>query len=108
MPKYSDPMDPHHAAREFRGRPGNYVVHFRDRTAYVGRQGDKGTRLGSHLREHGDEVVAVQFMHDHSNDPCVRADREQQTVARLADKGARLRNRIEPSQPDSCPTKKRR
>jgi hypothetical protein len=108
MPKYSDPLDPHYAARQFRGRPGNYILHFEDGSAYAGRQGERGVRLNSHMRNHGDQVVAVQFMHDHSNDPCVRADREKQTVDRLEDEGRSLRNVATPSLPQSCPPRKRR
>lgn len=108
MPKYSEPMDPHDAAREFRGRPGNYILHYDDGSTYAGRQGERGVRLNSHMRNHGDQIVAVQFMHDRENNPCVRADREQQTVERLADEGRALRNRIDPSQPESCPPRNRR
>ncbi len=108
MPKYCDPMDPHHAAREFHGEPGNYILHFHDGSAYAGRQSERGSRLKTHMRSHGHQVAAVQFMTDHSNNPCVRAGREKQTVDRLDAEGRPLRNRVDPSHPQSCPPRKKR
>lgn len=101
MPKYSNPMDPHHAARRFNGQPGNYVLHFADGTAYAGRQSEGGRRIETHRRRNAD-LTAVQFMTDHSGSSCKRATRERQTVEQLRQLGLPVRNRIQPSMPTTC------
>lgn len=108
MSRYSESKHPHHAVRQFRGQPGNYILHFSDGTAYVGRQGAHVSRLDAHMRTHGEQVVGVQFMTDHENNHCVRAEREQRTVKQLERAGVMLRNLIEPSRPQSCPPRRKR
>lgn len=101
MPKYSDPMHPHHAARRFSGQPGNYVLHFDDGSTYAGRQAGAGRRLETHVRRHSD-LKAIQFMVDHEGNSCVRATRERLTVEQLREQGRPIRNRIQPSMPIAC------
>lgn len=101
MPKYSKPMDPYHAISRFSGQAGNYVLHFKDGTAYAGRQGVDGRRLETHLRRHRD-LTAVQFMTDRAGNSCVRATRERLTVGQLQERGVSLRNLIQPSLPLAC------
>lgn len=101
MPKYSNPLDPRHAARQYRGQPGNYVLHFENGDAYAGRQGGGGRRLETHLRRHAD-ITAVRFMTDHADSSCQRATRERKTVEQLRGLGVPVRNRIRPSMPTTC------
>lgn len=98
MARYSKPVHPIDAAALFDGLPGNYIRRHRDGSAYPGRQGPGVRRISAHVREHND-LAAVQFMHDHKNDPAVRATREFNTFVRLRDSGIPLRNRITPSLP---------
>lgn len=102
MPRYSALRDPRDAASEFRGKAGNYVTWDRYGRPYAGRQGPGGDRIGAQLRERPGQVVAVQFMRDGYDDPCLRAERERATVATLQELGYSPRNKITPSTPKAC------
>ncbi|TAK26998.1 MAG: hypothetical protein EPO40_18650 [Myxococcaceae bacterium] len=105
MPRYSDPVHPEVAARLFGRRPGNYIAHFDDGTVYNGRQSETTNRIRAVMNRHPGEVVAVQFMNDHSDDECLRAAREDQTTEALLDDGYEVRNKIRPSWPGKCAIK---
>lgn len=111
VPKYTKPLPTKEAVARFEGQTGNYICHFKNQDAYVGRQGIKGQRIRTHVRKNVD-LVAVQFMRDTSHDPCVRAGREKRAFEKQKASGVVLRNRIKPSQPAGCthskPGRKRR
>ncbi|MCC6648109.1 MAG: hypothetical protein IT374_21385 [Polyangiaceae bacterium] len=101
MPKYSAPTHPELAALVFSRTPGNYIVHFADGSAYAGRQARSTNRIRA-AQNRWDDAVAVQFMTDHSDDECVRADREDATIEGLLNDGVSLRNSINAATPRSC------
>ena len=104
--RYTRPLDPLDALMRFRRKPGNYVLYGR-RQAYPGRQGPGVDRLGQHLRRVRG-IVAVQFMTDHADDPCVRAGREEHAYDTLPELGWELANEIRPSVPTGCRPRRRR
>ena len=102
MPRYSAPRDPDTGADEFGYVAGNYVIWLRDGSAYPGRQGSGSNRIRSATQRWGSRAAAVQFMTDHADDECIRADREVSMKNRLDDEGVHLHNKIEPSVPSGC------
>lgn len=102
MPKYSDMMPPELAAFMFRGEAGNYILYDRHGGVYAGRQGPGVDRVGTHVRKRGRDLIAVQFMRDTEDDPCVRASRERSAVVRLVMDGYTIRNKVWPDEPRRC------
>lgn len=98
--RYTDLLHPLEALARFRRKPGNYVL-YGHTEAYPGRQGPGVDRLGRHIREVRG-IVAVQFISDHTDDPCVRARREDHAYEALPELGWKLANRIRPSVPTGC------
>lgn len=103
MAKYSKPVHPKTAQTLYNGQPGNYTLHFENGDQYPGRQSKGGRRISTHARKYAD-LTAVQFMHDHEDNPCLRAKRENQTLTKLKKAGTPVRNRIKPSMPKACCT----
>ncbi len=101
MARFSDPVHPEIAADLFGRRPGNYIIHFADGSAYSGRQCRSTNRIRAAINRWND-VVAVQFMSDGADDECVRADREGSTIVALLEAGIPLRNQVMASLPSSC------
>jgi hypothetical protein len=102
MSRYSEVMHPEIAAMDCGRVPGNYIIHFDDGSVYCGRQARSTNRIRAHLNKWGREVIAVQFMRDHSDDECVRADRERSTIEGFLERRIPLRNRIQAAIPISC------
>lgn len=102
MSKYGDPLHPEEAVEKYRNCPGNYILHFNDRTIYCGRQNTTSNRIGVHAREHSSELYAIQFMRDHRDDECLRAERERNTISQRREQGYSLRNQINASHPSQC------
>lgn len=102
MAQYAGPFDPEDAARAFGGLPGNYILFDRWGRAYPGRQGFDVNRIAAHLRDYPGEYVQAYFMINHTDDRCVRADREQAAVVELLSRGFTIRNKRWPATPAEC------
>ena len=104
--KYSRCYAPSDALNRFNKVAGNYRLEFMDASSYVGRQSSGVSRIGSHVREHGEDLRCVRFQKDRKNDPCERYTREDSTLRRLRTQGRPVRNKIHAAMPRSCPVKR--